>query len=81
MRHVHDRGGWPDTGPINKTEHDYSMWEKRTDAMLRVLTSNRKMLRPVSRPDGILRPNYLLATLRSIRAGSTPCLPSSRRTS
>jgi hypothetical protein len=39
MARVHDRGGWPDAGPINKAEHDYSLWEKRTDALLMLLSS------------------------------------------
>ena len=37
MRRNHDRGGAPDAGPIDRSEHEYSMWEKRTDAMLRCL--------------------------------------------
>jgi hypothetical protein len=37
MRRVHDLGGAPDPGPIDRSEHEYSMWEKRTDAMLRCL--------------------------------------------
>jgi nitrile hydratase subunit beta len=36
-RRVHDRGGWPDAGPIDRTEHAYSMWERRTDAIRGVL--------------------------------------------
>jgi hypothetical protein len=36
-RRVHDRGGWPDAGPIDRTERAYSMWEKRTDAIRGVL--------------------------------------------
>jgi hypothetical protein len=23
MRHVHDRGGWPTAGPVERAEHDY----------------------------------------------------------
>jgi nitrile hydratase subunit beta len=42
MPRVHDRGGWPDAGPINKAEHDLSMWEKRTDAILMLLASPTK---------------------------------------
>lgn len=42
MPRVHDRGGWPDAGPINKTEHNYSIWEKRTDALLMLLSSPAK---------------------------------------
>ncbi len=37
MPRAHDRGGWPDAGPINKDEHDPSMWERRTDALMRSL--------------------------------------------
>lgn len=46
MPRVHDRGGWPDAGPINKAEHDLAMWEKRTDALLVLLSSpDKKMIR------------------------------------
>jgi hypothetical protein len=40
-RRVHDRGGWPDAGPIDRAEHAYSMWEKRTDAIRGVLVAKR----------------------------------------
>ena len=40
-RRVHDRGGWPGAGPINKAEHEYSMWEKQTDAIRAVLGAKR----------------------------------------
>ena len=40
MRRVHDRGGWPDAGPIDRSEHEYTMWEKRTDALMRLLTGH-----------------------------------------
>jgi nitrile hydratase beta subunit-like protein len=36
-RRVHDRGGWPDAGPIDRAEHIYTMWERRTDAIRGVL--------------------------------------------
>jgi hypothetical protein len=36
-RRVHDRGGWPDAGPIDRAEHTYTMWEKRTDAIRGIL--------------------------------------------
>lgn len=39
MPRAHDRGGWPEAGPISKTEHDLTMWEKRTDALLVLLSS------------------------------------------
>src|SRR5437867_7269742 len=42
MPRVHDRGGWPGAGPINKAEHDLSMWEKRTDALLVLLARPEK---------------------------------------
>lgn len=42
MPRVHDRGGWPDVGPINKAEHNYAIWEKRTDALLMLLVSPAK---------------------------------------
>jgi hypothetical protein len=46
MPRIHDRGGWPGAGPINKAEHDLSMWEKRTDALLMLLASPaRRMIR------------------------------------
>lgn len=44
MPRVHDRGGWPDAGPIDKSEHDYSLWEKRTHALLTLLVSPAKRL-------------------------------------
>lgn len=37
QRRIHDRGGWPDTTPIDRDEHVYTMWEKRTDAIRGVL--------------------------------------------
>jgi nitrile hydratase subunit beta len=43
MPRVHDRGGWPDDGPIDRSEHEYTMWEKRTDAMMRLLTGKGRM--------------------------------------
>lgn len=36
MRGYHDIGGL-DAGPIDKSEHDYALWEKRVDAMLMLL--------------------------------------------
>ena len=37
MPGVHDRGGWPDDTPIDRSEHDYSDWERRVDAVHQVL--------------------------------------------
>ena len=44
QRRVHDRGGWPDAGPIDRTEHTYTMWEKRTDA-IRGLLGGKQLIR------------------------------------
>lgn len=52
MPRVHDRGGWPGAGAINRAEHDFSMWEKRTDALLVLLTSPDKR---VTRVDELRR--------------------------
>ena len=42
MARAHDRGGRAGAGPVNTAEHDFSMWEKRTDALLVLLTSPEK---------------------------------------
>jgi Nitrile hydratase beta subunit len=54
---VHDRGGWPDAGPIDRAEHTYSMWEKRTDAIRGVLGAKR-----------IIRTDELRRAVESIEA-------------
>ena len=36
-RAPHDRGGWPDDTPIDRSEHEYSDWERRVDAVHQVL--------------------------------------------
>ena len=36
-RGIHDIGGLP-AGPVEATEHDYALWEKRVDAMLVLLS-------------------------------------------
>jgi len=38
LRRHHDMGGL-DAGPVERTEHDYAPWEKRVDAILRLLSS------------------------------------------
>ncbi len=46
MTRVHDRGGWPGAGPINRSEHELSWWEKRTDALMRLMwTPERRFIR------------------------------------
>lgn len=44
MRGHHDMGGQP-AGPVEVTEHDYAIWEKRVDALMVLLSQpNRKLL-------------------------------------
>ena len=38
MRRHHDMGGLP-AGPVERAEHDYAPWEKRVDAILRLLAA------------------------------------------
>jgi hypothetical protein len=54
-RRVHDRGGWPGAGPIDKAEHELSIWEKRTDALMNLL-----------RGKGMLRTDELRRAIESI---------------
>ena len=45
MRRHHDMGGM-EAGPVDLAEHDYAPWEKRVDAILRLLSApQRKILR------------------------------------
>ena len=44
MARAHDRGGWPGAGLVNKSEHDLSWWEKRTDAIASLLMTPEKRL-------------------------------------
>ena len=32
-RPTHDRGGWPDDAPIDRSEHELADWELLTDAL------------------------------------------------
>ncbi len=43
MRRHHDMGGL-DAGPVEPTEHDYTPWEKRGDAILRLLAGKERQL-------------------------------------
>ena len=45
-RSSHDMGGQP-AGPVERTEHDYSLWEKRVDAMLVLLAGKKRQLMTV----------------------------------
>jgi hypothetical protein len=42
-RSHHDMGGLP-AGPVERSEHDYSLWEKRVDAMLVLLAGKKREL-------------------------------------
>ena len=37
MAQVHDRGGWPTDEPIDRNEHEYLDWERKTHALVEVL--------------------------------------------
>ena len=37
MPKVHDRGGWPNNDPIDRTEHIMEEWERRVDSLNSVL--------------------------------------------
>jgi len=39
MRGYHDIGGL-DLGPIDRSQHDYALWEKRVDAIMVLLLRN-----------------------------------------
>ncbi len=45
MPSVHDRGGWPGAGAIDTSEHQYSIWEKRTDAMMSLVMRQGRVFR------------------------------------
>jgi hypothetical protein len=42
-RRHHDMGGLP-AGPVEPSEHDYALWEKRVDALLVLLGSKKRNL-------------------------------------
>jgi nitrile hydratase len=42
-RAVHDRGGWPDTTPIDRTEHELADWEILMDSIVSVLARHGTM--------------------------------------
>jgi hypothetical protein len=43
FRSHHDMGGQP-AGPVQRTEHDYALWEKRIDALLVLLSGKDRKL-------------------------------------
>lgn len=42
MRRHHDMGGTP-AGPVERTEHELEPWEKRVDAVVRLLLAKKLM--------------------------------------
>lgn len=46
MRRHHDMGGLA-AGPVEPVEHDYAPWEKRVDAILRLLTAPQRRVMTV----------------------------------
>ena len=46
MAKAHAPGGWTELGSINTDNHELSVWEKRTDALLVLLSATeRRVLR------------------------------------
>jgi Nitrile hydratase beta subunit len=43
MRGHHDMGGLP-AGPVEVSEHDFALWEKRVDALMVLLSQKGKQL-------------------------------------
>jgi hypothetical protein len=43
MRGHHDMGGLP-AGPVERSEHEYALWEKRVDALMVLLGSPERRL-------------------------------------
>jgi Nitrile hydratase beta subunit len=46
MHRHHDMGGEP-AGPVERSEHDPAAWEKRVDAILRLLTDQKRRIMTV----------------------------------
>ena len=58
MPQVHDRGGWATDEPIDKSEHVYMDWEKKTHSLVESL-----------REKGIIYTDELRRGIESIPAG------------
>ncbi len=43
MRRHHDMGGL-NAGPVEPTEHDFSPWERRVDAIVRLMSDKKRRL-------------------------------------
>lgn len=46
MHRHHDMGGEP-AGPVERSEHDHAPWEKRVDAIMRLLTDQKRRIMTV----------------------------------
>ena len=46
MRRHHDMGVLP-AGPVEQAEHDYAPWEKRVDAIMRLVSDDKRRLMTV----------------------------------
>jgi hypothetical protein len=46
MRRHHDMGGQP-AGRIDRTDHEHAPWEKRVDALLRLVTDRKRRIMTV----------------------------------
>jgi hypothetical protein len=46
MRRHHDMGGEPG-GPVDRSDHDHAPWEKRVDALLRLLADRKRRIMTV----------------------------------
>ena len=42
-RRHHDMGGLP-AGPVEQAEHEYAPWEKKVDAIMRLLTDSKRRI-------------------------------------
>lgn len=58
MPRVHDRGGWPGAGPIDRSEHQLSDWERLTDATFFLLAEK-----------GIMRTDELRRAIEDLEPG------------
>lgn len=47
MRKVNDRGGLPTEGPIDRSEHELTDWERRVDALSQLIGARGKEIRRV----------------------------------
>jgi hypothetical protein len=77
-RPAHDRGGWPDDAPIDRSEHELADWELLTDALVgalggRGLMNVDEMRRGIESmpPDEYERASYYERWLFSIETNMT----------